>query len=374
MKKKILFYIDTLGKGGLDKVVLDVANHINFDKYDVTVMRRFPGGYYSQFLDERIHTKANMPFVETSSSLYNHFVRVMGDRIPRGMLHKLFIGNKFDIEIACGDSFAARIIGGSHNKKSKKILWEHMDVTLDESTATHFSPKKAQWFFEPFDKIVGVSKDCRDKFILKYGFKDRVSYIYNPMNIEEIEKKSLEFTVDKKVGFNILAIGRLMPQKAFDRLIEVAKKLTDDGYSFHIDILGEGPEEGKLVSLIEKNKLSNVVKLLGYKNNPYPYIKAADMFVCSSIHESYCLAVAESLVLETPVISTKCTGPIELLDGGKYGMLVDNSKEGLVQGIKKMIDDKQLYWKYKQMSKERKNFFDVDSCIKEFEKIFEDKK
>ena len=55
--KKILFYIDTLGKGGLDKVVLDVVNHMDFSKYDVTVMRRFPGGYYSQFLDKRIHKK-----------------------------------------------------------------------------------------------------------------------------------------------------------------------------------------------------------------------------------------------------------------------------------------------------------------------------
>ena len=58
MMKKILFYIDTLGKGGLDKVVLDVANNIDFKKYDVTVMRRFPGGYYSDFLDKRIHKKA----------------------------------------------------------------------------------------------------------------------------------------------------------------------------------------------------------------------------------------------------------------------------------------------------------------------------
>ena len=81
--KKILFYIDTLGKGGLDKVVLDVVNHMDFSKYDVTVMRRFPGGYYSQFLDKRIHKKANMPFKETCSKFYDHLVRVVCDRLPR---------------------------------------------------------------------------------------------------------------------------------------------------------------------------------------------------------------------------------------------------------------------------------------------------
>ena len=317
--KKVLFYIDTLGKGGLDKVVLDVVNHMDFSKYDITVMRRFPGGYYSKFLDKRIHTKANMPFEETVSKKYDHFVRVICDRLPRKLVYRLFVHKKYDIEIACGDAFAATLIGGSTNKKSLKILWEHMDVTKDISTATYFNEKRIQKFFSPFDKIVGVSKDCKEKFIEKYGFKEKVSYIYNLIDIEDIEKKSKEFIPKEydKDSFNILAIGRFMPQKAFPRLINVAKQLKDDGVDFNLYIIGEGPQETEIKEAILKGGMENNIKLLGFKENPYPYIKNADLFVCASAHESYCLVVAESLVLGTPIVSTKCVGPIELLDNGK---------------------------------------------------------
>ena len=373
MMKKILFYIDTLGKGGLDKVVLDVANNIDFKKYDVTVMRRFPGGYYSDFLDKRIHKKANMPFVETCSETYNHIVRVLGDRLPRKLLHRIFIGNKYDVEIACGDGFAARIIGGSNNKKSKKILWEHMDVTLDESTATHFPPQKVRWFFDPFDKIVAVSKDCKEKFIEKYGYEDRIIYIYNPINVKEIQEKSLEFEPEEmREGFvNLLAIGRMMPQKAFLRLIDVFRKVGNEHCKLFI--IGEGPEYDAIAKKIKDYELENRIILLGYKENPYPYIKKSDIFICSSIHESYCLVLAESIVLEKPIISTECAGPIELLDNGKYGLLVKNNEDALVEGLKYMIEHKEQREKYSLLCKERKSIFSVSQSIKEWEKIWNDK-
>lgn len=370
--KKVLFYIDTLGKGGLDKVVLDVANHMDFSKYDVTVMRRFPGGYYSKFLDKRIHTKANMPFEETVSKKYDHFVRVICDRLPRKFVYKLFVHKKYDIEIACGDAFAATLIGGSTNKKSLKILWEHMDVTKDISTATYFNKKQVRKFFDPFDKIVGVSKDCKEKFIEKYGFKEKVSYIYNPIDIEDIEKKSKEFIPKEynKDAFNVLAIGRFMPQKAFPRLINVAKQLKEDGVNFNLYIIGEGPQEVEIKEAILKSGMENSIKLLGFKENPYPYIKNADLFVCASIHESYCLVVAESLVLGTPIVSTKCVGPIELLDNGKYGLLVENSEEGLLEGLRKMIKNNEALVCYKDIMKKRKDFFGMGECIEAWESIF----
>ena len=165
MKKKILFYLDSLNKGGLDKVVLDFVNHMDYDKYDVTVMRRFPGGYYTSLLNSQIKVVSNTFIDARKHPVYNHLIRVVCDRMPRKLMYRLFVHRKYDVEIACGDSWAATLIGGSTNKKSKKILWEHMDVTLDESTATHFSTSKVREFFSPFDKIIGVSKYCAQKFI-----------------------------------------------------------------------------------------------------------------------------------------------------------------------------------------------------------------
>lgn len=371
-KKKVLFYIDTLGKGGLDKVVLDVVNNLNHNKYEVSVIRRFSKGYYTNFLNSNIITKSNIHFQNIKHPRLGHLVRVICDRLPRKVIYKLFIHKKYDVEIACGDAFPATIIGGSTNKKSKKILWEHMDVTLDESTATHFSYEKIKEFFGPFDKIVGVSKDCEKKFNEKYGFEEKTTYIYNPIDIKTIEKKSSEQVEDMyEEGFNILTIGRLMPQKAYLRLIDVVKDLYDRGIRFKLTIIGEGPQHGDIIKKIKQYDIEDRVKLLGFKENPYPYIKGADLVICSSIHESYCLVVAESLVLGTPVLSTKCTGPIELLDNGKYGMLVENSHEGLESGIERMVTDKKMLKHYRKMATERKSFFNVNRCVSEFEKLFE---
>ena len=373
MKKKILFYLDSLNKGGLDKVVLDFVNHMDYDKYDVTVMRRFPGGYYTSLLNSQIKVVSNTFIDARKHPVYNHLIRVVCDRMPRKLMYRLFVHRKYDVEIACGDSWAATLIGGSTNKKSKKILWEHMDVTLDESTATHFSPQKVRWFFDPFDKIVAVSKDCKEKFIEKYGYEDRIIYIYNPINVKEIQEKSLEFEPEemREGSVNLLAIGRMMPQKAFLRLIDVFRKVGNEHCKLFI--FGEGPEYDAIAKKIKDYELENRIILLGYKENPYPYIKKSDIFICSSIHESYCLVVAESIVLEKPIISTECAGPIELLDNGKYGLLVKNNEDALVEGLKYMIEHKEQREKYSLLCKERKSIFSVSQSIKEWEKIWNDK-
>lgn len=96
-------------------------------------------------------------------------------------------------------------------------------------------------------------------------------------------------------------------------------------------------------------------------------MKYADLLVCSSYYEGYNLTVAESLIIGTPVLSTNCTGPSEIFDNGKYGIIVENSTEGLYQGIKKMITDKSLYSHYKEKTKERIHLFDEEKIIKEVE-------
>ena len=371
-RKKLLYFMTTLGKGGSDKMSLELLNRLDRDKYDISLVCIFPGGYYSQFIKKDIKIKTILPFDEKFSKFYNHISRVIIDRLPRKFLYRLFVRGKYDIEMTCEDGFGAKIIGGSSNHKSKKILWEHMDALKDVSIPTYYSKKKAYRYFEPFDRIIAVSNDCKESFIQKYGFKDRVSYIYNPIDIETIEKESNEEIGESyEEGFNILTIGRLMPQKAYLRLIDVVKKLYDKGVNFNLRIIGEGPQENEINESIKQYGIDDRVKLLCFKTNPYPYIKNADLVVCSSIHESYCLVVAESLVLGTPVLSTKCTGPIELLGDGKYGMLVENSDDGLESGIEKMVTDNETLEHYREMAIERKPFFDIDTCIDEFEKIFE---
>lgn len=120
--------------------------------------------------------------------------------------------------------------------------------------------------------------------------------------------------------------------------------------------------------------MDQYVKLIGFKNNPYPYIKNANLFVCSSRHESFSLVVAESLILSTPVISTYCTGPTELLDNGEYGMLVENSEDGLYYGLSELLKSNDKLESYKRKACKRKKFFDIESTIKRWETILDSNK
>jgi glycosyltransferase involved in cell wall biosynthesis len=157
--------------------------------------------------------------------------------------------------------------------------------------------------------------------------------------------------------------------KGFDRLIKVVKRLNDENLDFDLWIVGEGADREKLERYIKENNLKNVT-LLGLQSNPYKYISKADLLVCSSRYEGFNLTVAEGLILERPVLSTNCTGPTEILDDGKYGMIVENSEDGLFEGLKKLIQDKNLLEDYKEKAKLRKDFFDEDKILKEIENLF----
>ena len=110
---------------------------------------------------------------------------------------------------------------------------------------------------------------------------------------------------------------------------------------------------------------------MGYKENPYKYVKSSDLFVCSSLSEGYSLVIAESLVLGIPVVSTKCSGPIEILRNGENGLLVENSEEGLYKGIKEIINSGELYMNYKNKAVEEGTKFGVDNFIKSLEEILD---
>ena len=109
--------------------------------------------------------------------------------------------------------------------------------------------------------------------------------------------------------------------------------------------------------------------MTGSQDNPYPYIKSSDLLVCASYFEGYNLTVAEALILGTPVLSTNCAGPNEILDNGKYGLIVDNSEEGLYSGIKDSLDNPEKMQYYKKKARERLDFFNENKIVDKIEEL-----
>ena len=110
---------------------------------------------------------------------------------------------------------------------------------------------------------------------------------------------------------------------------------------------------------------------MGFLKNPYALMKNMDLFVCSSRAEGYSLVIAEALVLGLPVISTDCAGPNELLDNGKYGILVDNNESALYNGICDLINSPENIITLRNKSFQRCDFFNIYNTIQAFEKLID---
>ena len=115
-----------------------------------------------------------------------------------------------------------------------------------------------------------------------------------------------------------------------------------------------------------------MVRFMGYRENPYPYLKSADWFISSSRYEGYSLVSQEAAILDVPIIATNCSGVSELLgEDGRYGIVADISIEGIHDKMKMVLDDLSLRDRYCELIKERKSIISFDERIDAIRKLFD---
>lgn len=371
--KKILFLIESFAGGGVEKVFIDLINNMDISKYDITVMSIWDYGVRKKDLRKDVKYKSIFPNIKGISRVFHNFVE-KGDG---SLLYKLGIREKYDIEIAFIEGRATKIIGASTNPNSRKIAWVHIDLSQGHWTSRVFreSLEREKHCYKKFNDIVFVSNSAKEGFKNLFGDEfDNLQVKYNPIIADEIIKKSyeeindIEKPKDKKL---LVTSGRLVAQKGYESLLEVCNKLNYDDIDYELWIIGEGWSRPNLEELINKYNLTNV-KLLGFKENPYKYIKQGDLFVCSSKNEGFSLVIAEAMILGLPVISTNCSGPNELLDFGQFGYMVENNEEALYEGLKEIINNDEKLKYYKKKSKERIDFFNYKNRISDIERLFND--
>jgi glycosyltransferase involved in cell wall biosynthesis len=151
--------------------------------------------------------------------------------------------------------------------------------------------------------------------------------IYNPLNLNKITKlsrKKISFPFfDKGKGLKIINIARFVDQKDHITLLKAMRELDFLNINFKLLIIGKGINLNKMNYFILENNLNKKIKILNFKTNPYPYLKAADLFVLTSKFEGLPNVLLEALSLKKFVISTNCpTGPSEILSKGKGGILI----------------------------------------------------
>lgn len=364
---KILFFISGLSEGGAEKVLCSLVNNMDQDKFNITV-QTIDEYDPERFLAKGIHYKAINKYKSKIGRIFFSYLFRFCAELK--LAYRFFVKDNYDIEVAYLETIPTKIIAQSTNKKAKKLAWVHCDLSMKEGMQAVRDKLRTQ--YEQFDEIVCVSEDVKSGFHKLIGSDLDALVLPNVIDDEEIRAKA-----DASVPWHreedkiqLIALGRLTRQKNFPRLIKTCGRLRDVGCRFCLNILGEGPERSELEKQITDLKLDDFVMLKGFVCNPYPWIKQADVVVCSSDYEGISTVVQEALILCKPIVTTSCTGMKELLGESEYGMIVDRSEDGLYQGLYQMITDEDVRNIFREKAKERSALFRKSKVVDITEKFF----
>ncbi|WP_368235999.1 glycosyltransferase [Clostridium perfringens] len=336
--KKLLFITWSVSYGyGTEKSLADVLNRFDNTKYDISILPLFKYSNNSIFnnnikLLEPIidYTDKNLDEVKALKNYYN--------LLSNPSLFNKWLRKKYDCIIACNHNapsyFASYIVGG------KKIVWirgdmSELDYTVLDKTTNEYKMVKQEHEMQAnvlkvFDKIVVISEVTKNTLKNLFGITKNVVKISNSVDGEKIKFLS-EKTVEIPEKTLFTTLGRLDYNKNQILLLKAVREVKKYYDDFIIYILGDGDERLKLERYINDNKLNENVRILGFVENPYPYIKNSVATILTSLSEGFSLALVESVMLNTPIISTDVGVARELIEKYNCGTIIDYNEKELAQ-------------------------------------------
>lgn len=334
MKKKVCIVFNHFQfQDGVARAAIAVANTlVKQSDADVTLIPLFKFKKDAlNLIDERVKVK---PFLK----FYFRGLQKLVDIIPYKMLYKLVVREKYDIEIGFCLRLPIQIIANSTNSDAAHYAWMHgydNGLTLKE-------------YYQKVDKLICVSRENAERVAREACGSINVDYSYNPLDdLAVIEQGQVPVGVQKSEEMTFVTVGRQSEEKGFARLIDVVKRLKEDGFNLKLWFVGDGPEHSALVDKVNAYGLEEDVTFWGTQKNPHAYTSKADVFVCSSYTEGYSTACTEAVILEVPVITTAVGGAKEIIEDSEAGLMVENSDEALYEGMKFALcnPDKVNEWK-----------------------------
>lgn len=367
--KKVLFLINTLNGGGAEKVLIDTVNALDRTKYQITVQTVTDRGIFKDRLAPYINYKS---IVCVKNAFFKRlFTYIINFILPPKLTHMLFIGNGYDCEIAFLEGVPAKIISASPNKNAVKYTWVHTDLynNIFGLEKVHRNIQNHIRCYKRFDKIICVSESVKEAFIRRFGYMDNLTVKYNVVNDRAIKEKAME-TAERSDKIQVVTVGRTEYLKGFDRLLKIHKRLTDEGFDYELVIVGDGSQRAELEEYTKQNSLSDSVKFIGFTDNPYKYMRNADLIAYPSRTEGYSTVAVEAVILGKPVVAADCSGMKEIFGNSEYGLVTDNADEAFYRGMRKMLSDNELREAYSQKAKIRSKDFSMSARIKELEDLF----
>lgn len=224
------------------------------------------------------------------------------------------------------------------NKVNAKVTlgWLHTDFSRIKPD---FKRDYKMW--DSLDYIVHISDSCKDKFDAVYpDLVHKSIVIENVLSKSFIQNRAEEPVTENEMlsdSVKLLSIGRFSHQKNFDNVPDICRRIIEEGIDVKWFLIGYGGDEELIRSKIKEAGMENHVIILGKKSNPYPYIKACDVYVQPSRYEGKCVAVREAQILGKPVIITNYATAQSQLKDGFDGTIVPLDNEGCAQAIGEIL-------------------------------------
>ena len=366
MKKKILFLIHDLGQGGAEKVLVNLVNNMDPERFDITVTDLFGGGVNAQFLAPHIRRKTWFPWEFPGNS---HVMKLLSPR----RLHRLIVREHYDIEVAYMEGPASRVISGCTDPNTKLVTWIHVQQNDMRCLSCSFrSEAEARACYDRFDQAICVSQYVMGDFTGILDYRKPCRVLYNTVESDKVLARSREevpqLAEDDQV--KLIAVGSLKHSKGYNRLLRCIRRLREERYPIRLYILGIGPQRQELERLCAEYGIADRVIFLGYDTNPYKYVAKSDLFLCASFSEGFSTAATEALIVGTPVCTTEVSGMKEMLgEHNEWGLVTENDEDALYAGIKKLLDDPALLAHYKHQASVRGRDFSTAETVQAVEEM-----
>ena len=229
-------------------------------------------------------------------------------------------------------------------KAEKKHLWIHFDVSN-----VIFNIDFGAKHYPRYNNIICVSENAAKTFAKLFpNLTSNIKVFENIVSSDLLLEKANKmrgFTDDFK-GYRIVTLGRLSKEKGQFMIPKVVAKLKNEGYDFRWYLIGDGNlKQAIRQEIIELNIERNLI-LLGVQLNPYPFLKEADLYVQTSLHEGYCITLHEAKIFNKPVVTTNFLSASNLIVDGEDGLITDISEEGIYRGVHRLLSDKALMKKF----------------------------
>lgn len=390
-KKKILIRIGSLRHGGAEKVLVTFLKNLPKDQYEIDLLLNLYSGKYLAEVPDWVNVlylnKGEMITTNRLQDLPEKAFRVLYQGIlrkfPKILYSTILKNKKYDVEFAAIHGMRDEILN-SPITSSKKIVWIHNDLT--ETEFHDYTDDEFRKFFG-FDQIMVISEKIKkdfEKLARNEAEKNKLVRIYNPIDTKEIltksevgSQKSEDKTTDCFVPHNdkleptFVSVGTIFPQKGFDRLLRVHRRLLDEGYPHRIQIIGDGYDFENLKKQKTELGVEETVDLLGFIENPYPYFKFANFYILSSRYEGYPTVLFEAITLKKNIIATEVSGVREMLLEGRLGHIVENSEEGIYEGMKKALAHPDFFETYQKYLQDYEMPFNLENSVNSICKIID---